>query len=136
MLPKCGEAALPTPKLALQAGPAFSGESLLERAMAALGAPDSPKVYRLTESKRLGAPLAAYLARAHPDLCAALAASPSLGKTTPVVHVWRTAPCHSWCNLGYFLGSTRRATSEAQPRGNYQRPPGTMVSSRGWPRVP
>ena len=76
--------------------------------MAAPGAPDSPKVYHLTESKRFGAPLAAYLARAHPDFCAALTASPSLGETTPVVHVWCTACCLNWYSWGYFLDSTRK----------------------------
>ena len=91
-LPKRGEDALALQKLAMQARPTFAGESLSERAVAAPGAPDSPKVYRLTESKRVGHPLATYLARAHPNLCAALAASPSLGKTTPVVHVWYKAP--------------------------------------------
>ena len=70
-LPSGEAAVLPAPKFVLQAGPTFAGEPLLERAMAAPGAPDSPKVYHLTESKRFGAPLAAYLARAHPDLCAA-----------------------------------------------------------------
>ena len=119
-LPKSGEAAvLPVPKFVLQAGPSFACEPLLERAMAAPGAPDSPQVYHLTESKRFGAPLAAYLARAHPDLCAALTASPSLGKTTPVVHVWYTACCLSWYNLGYFLDSVRkrhlRGTAAWQP---------------------
>ena len=109
-MPKSGEAAvLPVPKFFLQAGPSFACEPLLERAMAAPGAPDTPHVYRLTESKRFGAPLAAYLACAHPDLCAALAASPSLGETTPVAHVWHKAPCHSWYSLGYFLDSARKS---------------------------
>ena len=45
----CGEAAvLPVPKFVLQAGPSFACEPLLERAMAAPGAPDSPQVYHLT----------------------------------------------------------------------------------------
>ena len=107
-LPSGEAAVLPAPKFVLQAGPTFASEPLLERAMAAPGAPGSPKVYHLTASKRFGAPLAAYLARAHPDLCAALTASPSLGKTTPVVHVWYTACCLSWYNMGYFLASARK----------------------------
>ena len=76
--------------------------------MAAPGAPDSPKVYHLTASKRFGHPLATYLARAHPNLCAALTASPPLGKTTPVAHAWYKVPCHSWYNMGYFLDSARK----------------------------
>ena len=57
MLPKRGEDALAMQKFVLQAGPTFAGESLLERAMAAPGAPDSPKVYHLTASKRFRRPV-------------------------------------------------------------------------------
>ena len=61
-------------------------------------------MYHLTETKRFGDPLATYLARAHPNLCSHLRASSALGKHTPVRHIWYTAPCSSWYNLGYFLG--------------------------------
>ena len=56
-LPKCGEAAvLPAPKSCKRVQPLLASHC---QAMAAPGAPDSPQVYHLTESKRFGAPLAA-----------------------------------------------------------------------------
>ena len=101
-------AALPTQTFVQQARPTFAAESLLARASAAPGAPDSPIVYHLTETKRFGNPLATYLAHAHPELCADLSACPALGKETPVTHVWYKAPCPSWYNLGFFLGGARK----------------------------
>ena len=53
--------ALPTQTFAQQARPAFAAESLLARASAALGAPDSPTVHHMSEIKRFGNPLATYL---------------------------------------------------------------------------
>ena len=93
--PSRSDAALPTQTFAQQARPTFAAESLLARASAAPGAPGSPVVYHLTETRRFGDPLATYLARAHPRLCADLLASPALCKHTPVVHVWYKAPCPS-----------------------------------------
>ena len=77
------DAALPTQTFVQQARPTLAAESLLTRASAAPGAPDSPPVYHMPETKRVGDPLATYLARARPSLCAALLASPALGKETP-----------------------------------------------------
>ena len=102
------DAALPTQTFPQQARPTFAAESLLARASAAPGAPGSPVVYRLTETRRFGGPLATYLARAHPRLCADLLASPALCKHTPVVHVQCKAPCPSWYNLACFLGGERK----------------------------
>ena len=76
--PSRSDAALPTQTFAQQARPTFAAESLLARASAAPGAPGSPVVYRLTETQRGGDPLATYLARARPSLCADLLASPAL----------------------------------------------------------
>ena len=81
-------AALPTQTFVQQARPRFAAESLLARASTAPGAPDTPTVYHMTETKRFGDPLATYLAHAHPALCDELSASPALGKETPVTHVW------------------------------------------------
>ena len=65
-------------------------------------------MHRLTEAKRFGDPLATYLANAYPKICAALSASPALGKKTPVTHAWYRAPCPSWYSLGYLLGEARK----------------------------
>jgi hypothetical protein len=86
----------------------FAAELLLEREQAAPGAPDSPAIHHLTETKRFGDPLAMYLSRGHPQLCARLRASSVLGKRTPVFHVWYKAPCESWFNLEYFLSEARK----------------------------
>jgi hypothetical protein len=75
-------AALPTQTFVQQARPTFAAESLLARASAAPGAPDTAAVRHLTETKRFGDPLATYLARAHPNLCSHLRASSALGKRT------------------------------------------------------
>ena len=102
-------AAIPTQTFVLQARPNFAAASLLARASAAPGAPDGPRVYHMTRTKRFGDPLATYLAHAYPNLCATLTASPALGKETLVTHVWYNAPCASWYNLGSFLPSKRKA---------------------------
>jgi hypothetical protein len=85
----------------------FAAELLLGREKAAPGAPDSPTIHHLTETKRFGNPLATYLARGHPQLCGNLRVSTALAKRTPVFHVWYTAPCASWYNLEYFLSDER-----------------------------
>ena len=98
-----GAGTLPTQTFVQQVRPTFAAESLLERATAAPGAPESPTVYSMTITKRFGNPLANYLAHAHPSLCAELSASPELVKETPVTHVWYKVSCSNWYNLGYFL---------------------------------
>ena len=80
--------ALPTQTFVHQTPPTFAAESLLERASAVPGTPCCPIAYRLTETKRVGDPLATYLANAYPNICGALMAAPALGRETPVAHVW------------------------------------------------
>ena len=96
----------PTQTFVQQARPTCAAESLLARASAAPGAPDSPIVYYQAEAKRFGDPLATYLARAHPS--AALLASPALGKETPVAHVWYKCPGPAGTIWGFFLGGPRK----------------------------
>ena len=122
-------------EVVLQTCPTFAAESLLERASAAPGAPYSPTVYHLAEAKRIGDPLATYLAHAYPKRCAALSASPELGKETPVTMsgTWRPAPAGSTWDT--FWATHARNTSETHPLGKYQRPYGTMVSARSGPRA-
>ena len=91
-----------------QSRQAFAAELLIGREKAAPGAPDSPAIHHLTETKRFGDPLAMYLARGYTQLCASLRASSVLGKRTPVFHVWYKAPCESWYNLEYFLSPARK----------------------------
>ena len=96
--------ALPTQTFAAQRPPTFAAEALLARALAVPGTPCCPIVHRLIETKRFGDPLATYLANAYPNICRALTAAPTLGRATPVAHVWYQARCPHWYNLGSFLG--------------------------------
>ena len=81
------------------------------QAMAAPGAPDSPQVYHLTESKRFGAPLAAELVH-----IPTFARHPHRLEGRPPLSM--SAPRGAWYNLGYFLDSACKSHL-----------PGTMVSS-------
>jgi len=70
--------------------------------MAAPGAPDSPQVYHLTESKRFGAPLAAELVH-----IPTFARHPHRLEGRPPLSMFATRG--AWYNLGYFLDSVRRS---------------------------
>ena len=86
-------AALSTHTVVKQARPTFVAESLLARASAAPGAPDSPIVYHQAEAQRFGDPLATYLARTHPSCLAGITGA---RQGDPRNSWLAQAPCPSW----------------------------------------